>query len=716
MNTTENTIDWMFVCSDNTTTPAPYVKAPAALFKALQVVIILVISVGLPGNLLTILAVCHYKRLRTAGNAFVTSMSVVDSLYYAFMLPIRFATYQYDGQFFSDQFCVFLGSFAHFVQGISVMSLSAISLNRLLFIRQHKYYHKIYSHGALIFQLTFIWGFSFFFTIVLPCSGLWGDFSFQEHVLACTFTPGSDPGYKITVVTCGFWVPTTFIVVCYSMIYIHFMSSHNKVNSWTNEQRKMTTVQPDQVVKPILLNKPKKTLTKIQEEEQTSQLRLYMNKKVKLYGTQGGIFSNGLSDTSCTASNITSAATPSTTKEHQAWQAHNLAPTKEERRDSNFSGNSGTYLIPENCSKDDYSDQKEGQSPNATHSTESDMWVHAKISKTPESRPSDVISKSGVSVNIQSPESPCTVNKQVNMPSKLHVRECGRQDSISSVSELLNHEIESNELEKGSDNNDENLWYLPQNNKDHDINGKLDESRHHLESNSAENECQPTKDIKGVNASKYTGHMNRNFDINGKHDKFTTNKTTGKGSNKNTTKNRKEELSGSQTIHNQNRESMNDKAFDGESEQRTLSASELLHLRTEVLMQKRKQLAHKEHHQNMNQTIANKRRKEAIRMTLMMLCIFCLFVICILPYFLVGIINSNIENASAYLLSLMCTWFNGCVNPVVYAMMNAQFRAAYKSLVSRCPPSGQCNSRDKVKGYHNSDKLRLQLNQSATHI
>ncbi len=75
-----------------------------------------------------------------------------------------------------------------------------------------------------------------------------------------------------------------------------------------------------------------------------------------------------------------------------------------------------------------------------------------------------------------------------------------------------------------------------------------------------------------------------------------------------------------------------------------------------------------------------RQRHDAIKVAVMMVCCFIVTGICVIPYCVVQLVSDMINFPLAYMISIMLTSLSMCLNPVVYAMMNAQFRRAYKSL------------------------------------
>ncbi|XP_030275011.1 G-protein coupled receptor 84-like [Sparus aurata] len=76
--------------------------------------------------------------------------------------------------------------------------------------------------------------------------------------------------------------------------------------------------------------------------------------------------------------------------------------------------------------------------------------------------------------------------------------------------------------------------------------------------------------------------------------------------------------------------------------------------------------------------------KEMKHVTCMCLAVFLGFVCCFIPYLLINIVDKH--NHAPWVLHMFClnlTWLNSCINPVLYAVMNRQFRHAYHVLLTR---------------------------------
>ncbi|XP_072239264.1 G-protein coupled receptor 84-like [Leuresthes tenuis] len=72
------------------------------------------------------------------------------------------------------------------------------------------------------------------------------------------------------------------------------------------------------------------------------------------------------------------------------------------------------------------------------------------------------------------------------------------------------------------------------------------------------------------------------------------------------------------------------------------------------------------------------------RVTRMCFTVFLCFVCCFVPFLMLNIFDKH--NRAPQILHMFCanlTWLNSCINPVLYAVMNRQFRQAYHMLLTR---------------------------------
>ncbi|KAH8345139.1 hypothetical protein KR059_006788, partial [Drosophila kikkawai] len=91
------------------------------------------------------------------------------------------------------------------------------------------------------------------------------------------------------------------------------------------------------------------------------------------------------------------------------------------------------------------------------------------------------------------------------------------------------------------------------------------------------------------------------------------------------------------------------------------------------------------------------------RITKMVLAIFLSFVVCYLPITIVKVADKDVEHPSLHICSYILLYLSACINPIIYVIMNKQYRKAYKTVVFCQParlllPFGKTNGASSAAG------------------
>lgn len=79
------------------------------------------------------------------------------------------------------------------------------------------------------------------------------------------------------------------------------------------------------------------------------------------------------------------------------------------------------------------------------------------------------------------------------------------------------------------------------------------------------------------------------------------------------------------------------------------------------------------------------------RVTRMCFIVFICFVSCFFPFIILNIVDKNNRAPQVlHMFSANLTWLNSCINPVLYAIMNRQFRQAYHVLLTKLTVPFRC--------------------------
>lgn len=80
-----------------------------------------------------------------------------------------------------------------------------------------------------------------------------------------------------------------------------------------------------------------------------------------------------------------------------------------------------------------------------------------------------------------------------------------------------------------------------------------------------------------------------------------------------------------------------------------------------------------------------KAKRNEWRITKMVLAIFLSFVICYLPITVAKIADSDVTLPVLHIIGYILLYLSACINPIIYVIMNKQYRQAYKTVIL-CKP------------------------------
>ena len=80
-----------------------------------------------------------------------------------------------------------------------------------------------------------------------------------------------------------------------------------------------------------------------------------------------------------------------------------------------------------------------------------------------------------------------------------------------------------------------------------------------------------------------------------------------------------------------------------------------------------------------------KAKRNEWRITKMVLAIFLSFVMCYLPITVAKIADKDVSYPSLHIIGYLLLYLSSCINPIIYVIMNKQYRQAYKTVIL-CKP------------------------------
>ena len=134
---------------------------------------IILLTVGLIGNILVIGAVLVHKKLRVLGNVFVINLAVADLCVVIIIDSFGLVGIASEGTFFDDKrvLCDMVGVFCVTSCACSLWSIGHISFNRYVRICHHTTYPKIFNAHTLPFIVAGTWILCFLIDLPICLAG-----------------------------------------------------------------------------------------------------------------------------------------------------------------------------------------------------------------------------------------------------------------------------------------------------------------------------------------------------------------------------------------------------------------------------------------------------------------------------------------------------------------------------------------------------------------
>lgn len=76
-----------------------------------------------------------------------------------------------------------------------------------------------------------------------------------------------------------------------------------------------------------------------------------------------------------------------------------------------------------------------------------------------------------------------------------------------------------------------------------------------------------------------------------------------------------------------------------------------------------------------------KAKRNEWRITKMVLAIFLSFALCYLPITITKIADKDVQHPALHIFSYIMLYLSSCINPIIYVIMNKQYRQAYKTVL-----------------------------------
>ena len=193
--------------------------------------IIAMIVCGSVGNILVFLVVVRIRRLRRSYNFFIASLSVTDLLFNCAIMPFYADTYLHREWRHGVRLCRFHAYFGTMLIMSSSLHIALIAINRYFLIVQTSLYPKVSGIAVLALQVVCVWAVSL--VAVLPGAFGWhAVVEYTDQIGRCTYVRSESKDSLYMVFCLGFIFPCLVMCVCYALIWVKTRRTENKLDAY----------------------------------------------------------------------------------------------------------------------------------------------------------------------------------------------------------------------------------------------------------------------------------------------------------------------------------------------------------------------------------------------------------------------------------------------------------------------------------------------------
>ncbi|XP_023945650.2 G-protein coupled receptor moody [Bicyclus anynana] len=218
---------------------------PDALMKFAFACCVISMIIGIPGNLITIIALSRYKRVRNATAIFIMNLSCADLLFCCITPPLSASTFLNRSWTHGRVLCRLYPPARYTLIAVSVFTILAITINRYIIVVYPRIYRRIYQKRNMTIMLVAIW-MSPILALIPTFFGKWGTFDLDPVNGSCSIIPDQNQrSAKRFLFIAGTILPCLPIFFCYARIYFIVrkatQKSQNSSGDATSSSNKDTT-------------------------------------------------------------------------------------------------------------------------------------------------------------------------------------------------------------------------------------------------------------------------------------------------------------------------------------------------------------------------------------------------------------------------------------------------------------------------------------------
>lgn len=193
------------------------------------IVTLVIMIVGVLGNLLTIVALLRNNRIRNVTSSFIIGLCIADCVFCATVLPFSATRFLTGSGTQHDILCKLVPFVQYSNVGISLLFITMITINRYIMIAHYSIYNSVYTTCTISCMIAFCIVFSIGMQIP-TLLGIWGQYQYDEKLKTCSImADAAGRSSKSYLMIIGFIIPCIIIVCCYTKIFWIVHSSEKKM-------------------------------------------------------------------------------------------------------------------------------------------------------------------------------------------------------------------------------------------------------------------------------------------------------------------------------------------------------------------------------------------------------------------------------------------------------------------------------------------------------
>ncbi|XP_069173736.1 D(2) dopamine receptor [Procambarus clarkii] len=361
---------------------------------------VLFIVLGVPGNLITIIALVKCKKVHNATAVFIINLTLSDLMFGVFNLPLAASLFGHRAWVHTGFLCLLFPILRYGLVAVSVFTVLAITINRYVMIAHPRLYHRLYTRTWLAIMVVATW-IGAFGALVPTLLEFWGTFGLDPAIGSCTILPDRDGNSpKEFLFVFAFVLPCVAICVCYARIFCIVHRADKKSHSHSQHFLKVNGKRHKNVASPCTADPPTlqtlhatplhdrlqlETLVKLSTSSNSVKVEIVEPQEESQKNEESSLDGNGRGG--CGSKEGTRTPSPETTPAGMTTDASSLLKT-EANGFSGHSSNEGVGASSAACSPIRISPPTAPESP---ASVKSDR----KISTNIERRPSTISGRGG---------------------------------------------------------------------------------------------------------------------------------------------------------------------------------------------------------------------------------------------------------------------------------------------------------------------------------